>query len=515
MNSSIHKILISTLCIAFSGCGSGITLFVSSPGGPADPLTSDEVNSIVLQAVSSISLTTMVVAVTDREGNVLAVFRKPDASAQVRVLLNERMVTVDSNELAVALARTGAFFSNDQAPLSSRTVRFISREHFPPTFAFNGRTSGVKNTPSGALWDIENTNRGCGLSMNYLPGMEIAPAMTIDRSGPGIGIATIPGGVPLYKSGKLVGGIGVVGVAPNIAEFAAFTGSSGFGPVVAPPGEIFIDGVRLPFVNQTTRPIATGPGGVVGSYISIPDLTNLNTNITGPQGSIRANVPEGWLVGPNASAELTAVQVRSIITNAIFQANRTRAAIRLPLQVRTKMVMAVASLNGDVIGLFRMPDATVFSIDVAVTKARNVAYLSSLSRSPADLPGIPFGTAVTSRTLRFTSQPFFPPGIPDSFPGPMVPLRIRNRDMVCSQGYQAPGANQSGIVFFPGSAPLYQFGFFLSGGLGVSGDGVDQDDLVTSAGLRGYESAPFLRADRVSIDGVPLPYLKFPRAPEE
>ena len=91
------------------------------------------------------------------------------------MLLNERMLTVDTNELAVSLARTGAFFSNDQAPLSSRTVRFISREHFPPTFSFDGRTNGVKNTPSGALWDIENTNRGCGLSMNYLPGMAIAP----------------------------------------------------------------------------------------------------------------------------------------------------------------------------------------------------------------------------------------------------------------------------------------------------------------------------------------------------
>ena len=49
----------------------------------------------------------------------------------------------------------------------------------------------------------------------------------------------------------------------------------------------------------------------------------------------------------------------------------------------------------------------------------------------------------------------------------------------------------------------------------MSGDGVDQDDYVTEAGLRGYEAAVFLRADRTEIRGVTLPYLKFPRAPEE
>ena len=38
--------------------------------------------------------------------------------------------------------------------------------------------------------------------------------------------------------------------------------------------------------------------------------------------------------------------------------------------------------------------------------------------------------------------------------------------------------NQNGVVFFPGSSPLYVLGI-LAGGLGVSGDGVDQDDVVT------------------------------------
>ena len=51
-----------------------------------------------------------------------------------------------------------------------------------------------------------------------------------------------------------------------------------------------------------------------------------------------------------------------------------------------------------------MPDSPIFSIDVALTKARNVVYFSSPDRDARDLPGVPLGTAVTNRThrLRFT-----------------------------------------------------------------------------------------------------------------
>ena len=52
-------------------------------------------------------------------------------------------------------ARSAAMFSNAEAPLSTRTVRFISGIHFPP---------GVPNTPNAALYGIENTNRGCQLN---------------------------------------------------------------------------------------------------------------------------------------------------------------------------------------------------------------------------------------------------------------------------------------------------------------------------------------------------------------
>ena len=44
------------------------------------------------------------------------------------------------------------------------------------------------------------------------------------------------------------------------------------------------------------------------------------------------------------------------------------------------MTIAVSDLDGTMIGLYRMTDGTVFSIDVAATKARNVIYFSGMNR---------------------------------------------------------------------------------------------------------------------------------------
>ena len=67
-------------------------------------------------------------------------------------------------------------------------------------------------------------------------------------------------------------------------------------------------------------------------------------------------------------------------------------------------------------------------------------------------------------------------------------------------------------MFFPGSLPLYKNGK-LAGGLGVSGDGVEQDDFDTAAAAEGFEAPAAIRADRQIVQGVRLPYLKFPRNP--
>jgi hypothetical protein len=150
---------------------------------------------------------------------------------------------------------------------------------------------------------------------------------------------------------------------------------------------------------------------------------------------------------------------------------------------------------------------------VAVAKARNMVYFSGAAGA-VDLPGIPADTSVTNRTIGFGAQPFFPPGIDGSDHGPFFNLYVSDTANPCTQGSQPASPNQNGIVFFPGALPLYRNGV-LVGGLGVSGDGVDQDDYVTSGAAQGFEAPSDSRADRVFINGVRMPYLKFPRNPTQ
>ena len=481
-------------------------------------LTAADVNEITRVAAVALDATTMVIAVTDREGQVLAVFRK--AGAPVTAPGNFGAL-VDANNLAVSLARTGAFFSNDQAPLSSRTVRFISGIHFPP---------GISGKANAALYGIENTNRGCPLTSPEVPAFNLGqdvpqsrslnglPCDSLNQTGCGLGITTGKadvfdsdpgavngGGVPIFKNGQVVGGIGVTGVPGPLAEFAAFAGSApsgAFGPRPADPGVIFLDGIALPFVAQATRPPGTSTGVFAGAFV------------VGPLASPRAaaGVADGWLIGPFASTELTQAEVTDIVSQAVAQALKTRAAIRLPMGISTRMVIAVSDLQGTTRGLFRMPDSTIFSIDVAVAKARNVVYFSSPTRVPSDLAGVPLRTAVTNRTISFGAQPLYPPGI-DPPPGPFFPLYVGDVATPCQQGSQPPDQHQSGIVFFPGSVPLYRGGQLI-GGLGISGDGVEQDDLVAAAGGTGFAPPLEIRADQIVIGGARLPFLKFPRNPE-
>ena len=62
--------------------------------------------------------------------------------------------------------------------------------------------------------------------------------------------------------------------------------------------------------------------------------------------------------------------------------------------------------------------------------------------------------------------------------------------------------------------PLYRGGV-LVGGLGISGDGVEQDDFVAAGGARGFEAPDAIRADQVMVQGARLPYLKLPGNPTD
>jgi uncharacterized protein GlcG (DUF336 family) len=222
--------------------------------------------------------------------------------------------------------------------------------------------------------------------------------------------------------------------------------------------------------------------------------------------------------------------------------------IRLPINQPARMTISVSDEAGEILALFRMADGTIFSSDVAMTKARNAYYFSTregydvlrgfVENHPEAVyrwePEPPAGRswAITARTLSFGGQPLFPPGIDleeqlkDEEPrtGPWFELFVYDSRNACTEG---PGPsrggnraylNQSGIVWFPGSVPLYR-GDRLVGGLGVSGDGVEQDDYVSLLGSEGYHPPDNLRVDNsliVDEQGrrVRLPYLKLPRNPE-
>ncbi len=296
-------------------------------------------------------------------------------------------------------------------------------------------------------------------------------------------------------------------------------------------------GVNVPVTLPL--PGAVGVGTSTGLAAALKDVAQ------GAQTAIPGDaVPSGWIVTPHAAADgsLTAADVTEIVQRGIAEANRIRSAIRVPLNSTAKMIFAVTDNSGNLLGLYRMPDATYFSFDVAVAKARNVAYYANPAELQAvdQVPGLPKGVAMTNRTFRYLSLPHFPEGQDQYPPGPFSILnetQIRESGVVqpasafqTVQGYDSFNpqsnfhdpyniANQNGIVFFPGSAPLYKDvngsgKKVLVGGLGVSGDGVDQDDDVTYQAAVGFTPPPTVTtADEVKVRGVRLPYQKFNRQP--
>ena len=507
----LRSLALAALCGFAADCGTGTNAGVpaTTANTANNILTAIEVQSIATAAAASVNVP-LVIAISDRRGVILAVYQTTGAPATATSNFGK---TVPADEEAAALARTAAFFSNDQAPLSSRTVRFISSIHFAP---------GISDTASGPLYGIENTNRGCSFNTTYLAGQSLPPSGLLHAAGPGLGIQTgkpdiydsdstavNPGGVPIFKNNRVAGGIGVVAAAstPNynaVVEYAGVAGTigNGFAPTVPYPGAVVVGGFTLPFVFQTTLPAGVSAGTGAGSFT------------LGPSAGSGA-APEGDLIAEQGSKfanGLTLAQVQTIVQQAVTTGNLTRSAIRLPVGSRARFVIAVADLDGTLLALYRMPDATVFSVDVAVAKSRNVIYFSG--NATADLPGVPAGTAVTNRTLGFAGQPLYPSGIDGTPPGPFFPLFLKDLANPCTQGSQVANANQSGIVFFPGSVPLY-VNNQLAGGLGVSGDGVDQDDYAAAGGAAGFMAPAVIRADQIVIQGVRLPYQKFPENPTD
>src|SRR6185295_663377 len=128
--------------------------------------------------------------------------------------------------------------------------------------------------------------------------------------------------------------------------------------------------------------------------------------------------------------------------------------------------------------------------------------------------------AMSTRTVGFLAQCNYPPGIDAEPPGPYNGLQEMLSGFTGSCGNITPISAfvpnpnfPNGITIFPGGFPLYRNGQMI-GAIGISGDGVDQDDIVGASGTHNF-LAPFaIRADQFAYLGARLPYAKFPRDPD-
>ncbi|HEY2083701.1 MAG TPA: heme-binding protein, partial [Verrucomicrobiae bacterium] len=518
-------------------------------------MTSNQVATVMAQALTrandflvSGDTSNGVVAVVDREGFVLGVWSLAPSPSGLDV--------ID----AITKAGTAAFLSSDQQALTSRTAGFIVQQHFPP---------GIKNREPGPLVGVNFSNLSFS-DVNHFKdphtfdplafgggGTNGAPITPLGLSALS-GLAGSPGGVPLYDAnGHLLGAVGaaITGHAPipelydiqqtakqrsDIDEDVALAGQIGFAPNKKFFGsQVFIAGIRIPYVNSKTVSEAPLPLGTIGAPVPPYDITNSppvnypTLTLGGVPGEMRAPIiddPVGGLIA--GQARLTATEVTNILTLSAERTAITRAGIRLPRGQAAEVFITVVN-NPDspgvaptVLGVFRTSEATMFSWDVAVQKARTALYFSS-PLAAGVLPAELQNKALSTRAIGFLAESMYPPGIQKKPPGPLLGLQekfsllpigvtnILNGVFFNSANapLTAPDPNlPNGITIFPGGFPLYRNGVLI-GAIGVSGDGVDQDDIISASGTVNFLAPNAIRSDQIIFRGTRLPYAKFPRNP--
>lgn len=523
----------------------------SPPAATAGTLTSSDVQTIISQAVSAAVAVNrnVTVAITDREANVLGVFSMTGAPATTTIRsvgaagMGLEGTVVPSSLAAISKAGTGALFSTGGNAFTTRTAGFIIQEHFPP---------GIDFRAGGPLYGVQFSSLPC--SDIKIPGVPL-------------GLSGDPGGLPIYKDGLAVGGVGIEGdgvytVDRNPADFdqpveeiIAASAVRGFeAPSLIRGDNILVDGIRLPYNNVTnppapaTIPFGSLPGAIVVGFAILPAQTSafVPAVVGGVGGEVDTRffpfIAGGAPAGPNA---LSAADVQTIISHAVQQANITRAAIRQPLGSNARVSVAVVDTAGTVLGLFRQQDAPVFGFDVSVQKARTAAFFSRadagslltsagfssyVSRAAADGLQLNGSVAFSDRAIGFLHRPLFPDGINNTAAGPFstqlaewspfnvgLQLDLIKANLIATLGGSPVPCSSipnlpNGLQIFAGSVPLYKNGV-LVGAIGISGDGIDQDDLISAAGGNGFSPAPAIRADQVFVRSVRLPFLKFPRSP--
>jgi uncharacterized protein GlcG (DUF336 family) len=612
------------------GCRAMLALMIATPGlATANPLpqqqrlSSGEVALIVRQAVAEAQARNAAahIAVTDRVGNVLAVYAMSGAEALVEIDAGREVVQpaglVGLSPLeiapvaAIAKAITGAYLSSDGNAFSSRTASMIVQENFVP---------GSRLLEGGPLFGVQFSQLPCSdLSVRFASdtGGTIHPRIGPKRSP--LGLSADPGGLPLYKGGVLVGGLGVLadgtyGLDRNVRnrdrdldELIAIAGSIGFdAPVNLRADRVTVDGRSLRYADRGPGALLTRradanqidlaaagafvqvngyyPGGVpitgtafgFGQSGILPDPDNLFANdrafvLADATGANRFP-PQAGTDGPGA---LTAAEVTRLLRESLGVALAARGQIQRPLGNHAEVTISVVDTTGAILGIVRTPNGPLFGTDVSLQKARSAMFFSN-PEAPADLagtapPALPgqfrspaiyvdrvldfFGRpdalggsfAYGNRSIGNMARPFFPDGRNGSPEGPLsVPFEswspfntglqldlVANDIVTHLLGLVATGSGDTqpqcaglprlanGLQIFSGGVPIYRNGV-LVGGIGVSGDGIDQDDMIAFLGLHragrvlntGIGNAPrAIRSDRLSARGAHLRYVQCPFAP--
>ena len=614
VDAAVHAvaILAATALVAFvAGCGGGGG--GSGSGGCAgscttatSALTVADVQQIIAQAVTEAQANNAkaTIAVVDRVGNVLGVFRMNGALAMVTITSNSGAtgglegVSVPSEFAALSKAVTGAYLSSEGNAFSTRTASQIIQQNFDP---------GEQGQPSGPLSGVQFSQLSCS-DVN-----QRASAGTVGPKRAPLGLAADPGGLPLYKNGTVVGGVGIVAdgiygldavitdTDADVDELIAVAGGTGFAaPADRRADQITVNGRTLRYVdseavksNPSTAPPFASVNGIVGTLI----------NVTGYGGSpIVAGVAFGtpasgyradtslafagtgaYILVDSANAPryppvagtdglLTQNEVTQTLKSGLAVAARARAQIRRPLGTAAQVSVVVVDTRGVVLGLVRSQDAPVFGTDVAVQKARTAAFFSSVTAAaqlqalpPANYPtpsasssiaayvtatraflgdptALANGIAYSNRAVGNLARPYFPDGIAGTQNGPLAkplpPWSVFNDglqlDLVFNSLIAGAGGDPvigctgaptlpNGIQIFAGSFPIFRGGM-LVGAVGVSGDGIDQDDMVAFLGLANAGSAlggtlgnapSGRRADNIvpAGTGTRLRYVNCPQSP--
>jgi uncharacterized protein GlcG (DUF336 family) len=582
----------------------------------AESLSTADVGNVIARAAAQATAQGVpaTIAVVDRVGNVLAVFRMPGARTEVMIPdapdgnnADIQGIDVPSEAAAIAKAITGAYLSSGGNAFSSRTASMIVQQHFPPA----PTTVGLE---SGPLF---------GVQFSQLPCSDLSARATDGLIGPKrspLGLSADPGGFPLYKNGVLVGGVGVAadgvyGFDPNVLdadldvdEFIALAGTVGFeAPLEIRANRIFVDGTSLRFTDATYAALSNVAGAsfasTAGALLPVRGYTDgmlragtaygseasgvrpssaaefANRDafvLTNGAGLNRFPVRAGTDTGDVASP-ITAAEARAILEEAFAVMSRARAQIRQPLDSRAQVTISLVDSRGRILGIVRAPDAPIFGTDVSLQKARTASFFSgpeagaNLMAASAEVPlfvqrarvflGMPNALtgefAFADRSGGNLSRPYFPDGEVGTPNGPFsrpiaqfnpfstglqsalvvsnlarhvgfvegsvaqdTPRNCTSLPNIAGQGTRL----DNGIQIFPGSVPVYR-GNVRVGGIGVSGDGIDQDDMISFLGLHnagqragGIGNAPReIRADRIVVQvgtrEVRLRYVNCPFAP--